>query len=204
LFPWEKHIDLLILALLVLIWTVLLVLKSLFPNDYPEILRRPVVYYHQHISGIFKQFTTQRLATHFLWLMWIGIYLAVTRKSFPEADITGLWLFVTGYYLLDNLLMLVLSVANRDWSAVHFLRLIYTRYSVFWLSVLSFAVYFVPGPIRWKWIILTLGFAWFALDFGYNALKLGRLEWRIKRIYIILYLCALEILPVLVIVSYLM
>lgn len=185
------------------IWLIFLWIKWFNPLEFYEIIRRPTVLYHRYKAKGFRVMFARKLTTHLLWLLWLSIYFASGQTAYPQWPFSRMLLLFAGWYLAEMLFFWIAGKFHPGWRAFRYMRMFFTQYVVFWLSFLAFAVVFLWIPPRWAWMAMSLAFVLLGLQYNYNVLKIGYLEWNIRRVYIILYLCTMEIIPIAVIVSYL-
>ncbi len=197
------HYRLFVLLAAMLIWLIYLWIKWLNPMEFYEIIRRPTVMYHRYKAKGFRLVLSRKITTHLLWLLWLSIYFMSGQMAFPQWPFRKMLYLFAGWYLAEMLFFWIAGRFHPGWKAFRYMRLFYTQYVVFWLSILVFALVFLWIPYRWSWILMSVAFVFFGLQFNINVLKVGYLEWNIRRVYIILYLCTMEIIPIAVIVSYL-
>ena len=191
-----------VIYLLLGAWTLLALYKIFFPLQFKENRKNPVIFYHSFQAKAHKFFTFDKWMIHMAFVLWLAAYVYITARRFPSLPLDKALWFVAGYYVLLNLMLVVLHLRRKVFDQFYFLQWAYVFYLTFWLTMLTFLIYFLPLPVRWQWGLITAAFALLLLFFHWDVWKIARREWGIKPLYIILYFCTLEILPLAVFISY--
>jgi len=194
--------DRIILYLFGGVWILMALMKIFYPHSFVQMIQKPLVYFHSFQARAHHFFSVDKIGAHLTFMTWLVAYILITGRAWPHIPVYQTLVFALGFYLMINTGIFMARWMNKKWADLYFLQLSLNYYITVWMASLSFFVYFLPINILWRWYLITLLFFVGLIYLGWGIWKTGVNELGFKKMYIILYLCTLIILPIGVLFSY--
>ena len=206
--PWMTWVFLLVFALLAwvrvvyarryrLLWRTILRLQIL-----RQVMREELLFSHRASLVLF---------TNFILSAGLLIYAAVRHYDLLEGGMNGFIFFLVlslvllGAYLLKFLSMSILGWLYRDEGLLREYRFeVFSVNKALGLILLPLALVVVTSNVGKLQILFTIALIIWVLFFLFRLVQglVMSFAYRVSRVYIILYLCTLEILPLLLLLSF--
>ncbi len=192
----------LIIVVFGVIWLNMVLMKTLRPNEFLEIFRRPFIYYRLYSSKARRYFEDFKVLGFLNAVLLFFLFLTYLFKVTEIKQTILIFIIVLSFSLYSFIVFKIFNFFNPNYSHLHLIKWIYTNHATFIGSFILFIVIFLSINHNVKVIFLIISFLQFHFLYLKALLKLKH-ELRIKTYYIIFYLCTTEIAPLAVIIFYL-